>query len=492
MDHKSESAHLAGAGATADPGAMNRTPNIVVVLADDLGFGDLSCNNPESRITTPRHDALAAGGVRCTDAHANSAVCTPTRYGLLTGRYAFRSRLKRGVLWGYSRPLIEDGRETLASLLGRAGYHTACIGKWHLGLGWRDADGNAPADRDLEPQAVDFDRPVAGGPQSVGFDTSWIIPASLDMPPYVSLHDGRVTEAPTASCEDSDRPAFWRGGVRAPGFEHETCLLELTRRAEAYIDQRAATPDQPFFLYLPLPSPHTPHVPRAPFVGSTGIGSYGDFVVEHDWSLGVVLDALERGGLADDTLVVVTSDNGAHSEPLGLEELGHRCNHIYRGQKSDVWDGGHRVPFIARWPGRIPAGGTCERSICLTDLLATCAGITGQAIGPDAGEDSYDILPLLTGETDAEVREATIHHSLDGAFAIRRGPWKLLLCRGSGGWSLGEDDAPADPPQQLYHLADDPEERHNRYHDQPTIVAELQSLVDRYLTDGRSAPLMQV
>lgn len=468
---------------------MPTHPNIVVILADDLGFGDLSCNNPESRIATPRHDHLAAQGVRCTDAHSNSAVCTPTRYGLLTGRYAFRSRLKRGVLWGYSRSLIEDGRETLASLLRRAGYHTACVGKWHLGLDWRDADGTCPADRDLASEEVDFSRPVTGGPQAAGFDTSYIIPASLDMDPYVYLHDGQVTEIPTATCGDSERPAYWRGGAKAPGFEHETCLLELTRRAEAYIDQRAAQREQPFFLYLPLPSPHTPHVPRAPFVGATGLGSYGDFVVEHDWSVGVIADALYRNGLDESTLIIVTSDNGAHAEPLNLEAQGHRCNHIYRGQKSDAWDGGHRVPFIARWPGRIPAGRTCDRAICLTDLLATCAGITGQAVGPEAGEDSYDVLPLLAGEVDDEVREATIHHSLDGAFAIRRGSWKLLLCRGSGGWSLGEDAAPTEPPRQLYHMDEDPSETTNRYADEPTVVAELEALVQRYIDEGRSAPV---
>lgn len=469
---------------------MSKHPNIVVILADDLGFGDISCNNAESRIQTPRHDALAAEGVRCTDAHSNSAVCTPTRYGLLTGRYAFRGRLQRGVIMGYGRSLIEPGRETLASVLGRAGYHSACIGKWHLGLDYRDAEGRSPSDRDLEPEEVDFTQGVGGGPQTLGFDTSWILPGSADMAPYVYVHDGELTALPTATCPASPRPAFWREGAMAPGFEHRTCLLEITRRAEAYIDQRAQQPERPFFLYLPLPTPHTPHVPREPFQGVTGLGPYGDLVVEHDWSVGVILDALERGGLGDDTLVVVTSDNGAHAGPLDLERHGHRCNHVYRGQKSDAWDGGHRVPFIARWPGRIPAGSVCAETICLTDLMATCAGITGQALGPAAGEDSYDVLELLTGEQRGGLREATIHHSIDGMFAIRRGPWKLILARGSGGWSLREADVAAGAPErQLYHLDDDPGEQRNRVHEQPAVVSELEALVQRYLREGRSVPV---
>ncbi len=469
--------------------SMDTRPNIVYILADDLGYGDLGCCNPDSKIPTPRIDSLAAAGVRFTDAHSNSAVCTPTRYGILTGRYCWRSSLRRGVLFGYDEPLIEAGRMTVASFLRQQGYATACVGKWHLGLGWQRKNAGPGAEKPAE-SSVDFAKPLAGGPHTAGFDYSYTVPASLDMDPYVYIENGRVAELPTARAEDSPRPAYWRGGLRAPGFRHETCLRELTDKAEAYLDRRGKDKGQPFFLYFPLTSPHTPHVPREEFRGKSRAGVYGDFVVETDWSVGRILDALERNGLAENTLVILTSDNGCHSEPLGLEErYGHRGNHIYRGQKSDAWDGGHRIPFLARWPGKIRAGSACDQTICLTDLLATCAAILGKRLPDTAGEDSYDILPLLRGATKEPVREATVHHSMTGEFAIRQGPWKLVLCRGSGGWSLKEKDVPADaPPAQLYHMGDDPGERKNLHDAHPDVVARLKSLLEKYQREGRSAP----
>jgi arylsulfatase A-like enzyme len=354
-------------------------PNIVLIFADDWGYGDLSCLNPQSRIPTPHTDALARQGTVFTDAHSCSAVCTPSRYGLLTGRYAWRSRLKEGVLLGFSRELIEPGRLTMATLLQRAGYHTACIGKWHLGLGWTLRSGepvplayNAPAD-----PGVAYDRPLFAGPHTVGFDYSFILPASLDMAPYVYIENGVVMEAPGHVCESSPRPAYWRGGPIAPGFQHKTCLLECTRRAEAFLAHAAQRePERPFFLYLPLPSPHTPHVPRAPFRGRSRCGAYGDYVVEHDWAIGRVVAALDRHGLREHTMVVVTSDNGAHMRGLDFDferEYGHRSSGRFRGQKSDAWEGGHRVPFIVSWPGHTPPGSCCDCLISQTDCLATMA-----------------------------------------------------------------------------------------------------------------------
>jgi len=450
-------------------------PHIVVILADDLGCGDLSCLNPDSKAQTPHHDRLAAEGMTFTDAHSNSAVCTPTRYGLLTGRYCFRTPLKRGVLHGYSPPLIEDDRPTLASTLKQHGYRTACVGKWHLGLGWMGEDGRGFPEADDEDPGVDFTKPLAAGPHTLGFDTSYIIPASLDMAPYVFIEDGRVTEPPTRKVERSERPKMWRGGWTAEGFEHETCLLELTRRAEATIaDHASRDGDDPLFLYVPLPSPHTPHVPRAPFRGKSDAGVYGDYVVEHDWSVGVITAALARHGMADDTLLIVTSDNGAHMRGGGFDfeqEFGHRSNHIYRGQKSDAWDGGHRVPFFARWPGTVHPGSTCDQLVCLTDLMATFTDIVGAA-RPAEAEDSVSTLPLLQGQGRA-VRASVVHHSITGRFALRQGPWKLIGCRGSGGWSLPDRDAPEQPEGQLYHMGDDPEEQHNRYADEAEVVQAL-------------------
>ncbi len=470
----------------------SRPPNIVYILADDLGYGDVSRLNPDSKINTPRMDALASQGMTFTDAHSNSAVCTPTRYGVLTGRYCWRSRLKEGVLFGYDDALLEPDRLTVASFLKQQGYDTACIGKWHLGLDWRRRSG--------DKEDIDYDAPIQAGPHTAGFDHSFIIPASLDMAPYCYIEDGRVVETPTAHTEDSPRPPMWRGGPCAPGFDHATCLLEFTTRAEAFIQQQATTrPDRPFFLYFPTPSPHTPHFSRPPFAGKSQAGTYGDYVIEHDWAVGRVIDAIDRHGLGEDTLIIVTSDNGAHmrggaQKTLGdafdyERQFGHRSNHIYRGQKSDAWDGGHRIPFFARWTGRVPAGATCERTVCLTDLIATAAELNAAGLPDDAGEDSVSLLPLLLGQTDGPFREATVHHSVSGRFAIRQGPWKLIECKGSGGWSLSDEEVPADaPPMQLYHVQDDPEEQRNLHNDHPDVVSDLLALLDRYRQHDRSVP----
>lgn len=465
---------------------MTRKPNIIYLLADDWGYGDVSCLNPDSKIQTPHTDRLATEGMVFSDAHSNSAVCTPTRYGVMTGRYCWRSRLKRGVLGGYSEPLIEEGRMTVPSLLRDQGYTTACVGKWHLGLGWQTPGGAETVDK----ETVDFAAPLFHGPHTVGFDQSFIIPASLDMEPYCYIEDGMVVEQPVDVIADSPRPAFWRGGACAPGFSHETCLLELTTRAEGFIHQQArARGDQPFFLYFPAPSPHTPHFSRIPFAGRSQAGTYGDYVTEHDWSIGRILEAVRRSGQAENTLIIVTSDNGCHDEPIGLKEkYNHLGNHIYRGQKSDAWDGGHRIPFIASWPGVIEPGSRCDKTVCLTDLLATVAGICDVALPGDAGEDSYDILPYLQGDQENTIREATVHHSIRGEFAIRKDQWKLVACRGSGGWSLKETDVPADaPPMQLYDMVSDPEEQQNLYCEKPEVADELLEILNRYRTKDRSS-----
>ena len=464
---------------------MIHKPNIIYLLADDWGYGDVSCLNPDSKIPTSYTDQLASEGMIFSDAHSNSAVCTPTRYGVMTGRYCWRSRLQRGVLGGYSEPLIEDGRLTVPLLLRDQGYTTACVGKWHLGLGWHIEDGAERANK----ETIDFSAPLSDGPHTVGFNYSFIIPASLDMEPYCYIEDGMVVEQPVEEIEDSPRPAFWRGGACAPGFMHETCLLELTIRAEGFINQHAKeNGDKPFFLYFPAPSPHTPHFARERFAGRSQAGKYGDYVTEHDWSIGRILAAVKRNGLADNTLIIVTSDNGCHAEPIGLQEkYDHLGNYIYRGQKSDAWDGGHRIPFIASWPGVIEPGSRCDKTVCLTDLLATAAGICDVDLPSDAGEDSYNILPYMRGDQEKTIREATVHHSISGEFAIRKDQWKLVACRGSGGWSLKEADVPTDaPPMQLYDMASDPEEQKNLYYEQSEVAEELLGILDRYREGDRS------
>ena len=456
-------------------------PNIVFILADDMGYGDPGSYNAASRIPTPNIDRLAVEGLRFTDAHTPSAVCTPTRYGILTGRYAWRTQLQSGVLWGYSPALIEDGRLTVASLLQLHGYRTAAVGKWHLGLGSGDR--------------TDYSQPLRPGPNTAGFDSFFGIPASLDMVPYVYVENEQVVAAPTDSIAESGGrrsggDGFWRGGAIAPGFRHIDVLPTLTERAVTFIEEQEGSA-RPFFLYLAFSAPHTPWLPTAEFVDRSGAGPYGDFVAQVDAAIGTVLDALSRAGVDDNTLVLVTSDNGAHWLPSDIQEYGHRANGALRGQKADIWEGGHRVPFIARWPGRVTPGSSSEETVSLADMLATVADLVGASIPPGAGEDSYSLLPILLGkELESPLREATVHHSLSGVFAIRQGPWKLILGRGSGGFSEPQsiEPAPGEPEGQLYNLDNDPGETANLYLDRPDIVARLRTLLSRYRDSGRSAP----
>jgi arylsulfatase A-like enzyme len=463
----------------ADDRAASR-PNIVLILADDLGYGDPGCYNADSKIPTPSIDRLAAQGMRFTDAHTPSSVCSPTRYGLLTGRYAWRTRLTKGVLDGYSPALIEPGRMTLASPLSAGGYRTACVGKWHLGLG------NAPQ--------ADFSRPLAPGPNSVGFQRSFVLPASLDMPPYVFIENERATTLPTETIGDSKMRrygggGFWRAGTIAPGFRHVDTLPALEREALSFLGEQSA--GVPFFLYFPLTAPHTPWMPTEEFRGRSHAGYYGDFVTQVDATLGRVLAALDKKQLSDRTLVIFTSDNGAHWLPEDIGRYDHRANANWRGQKADIWEGGHRVPFVVRWPKVIEAGATCDLTICLTDVLATVASIVDQPLPHQAAEDSVSMLPALLGTTKNEpLREAIVHHSADGTFAIRQGPWKLASGLGSHGFSEPRDVRPAQggPQGQLYHLGEDPAETHNRWLDEPEIVARLTRLLSRYQREGRSRP----
>jgi arylsulfatase A len=468
---------LAAPAAGAEPA---RKPNLVLILADDLGYGDPRCYNAASKVPTPNLDRLAAQGLRFTDAHAPCAVCTPTRYGLLTGRYCWRTRLKRGVLQGYSPALIEPGRLTVASLLRRHGYATACVGKWHLGLGGREK--------------TDYDKPLSPGPNSAGFDYFFGTPASLDMPPYVFVENERVTEAPTTTIAASAMrrdggKGFWRAGAIAPGFRHQDVLPKITDKALGWLGRQSK--DKPFFLYFALTAPHTPWLPTPEFEGKSGAGPYGDFVSQVDAVVGRALRALDDAQLADDTLVLFTSDNGAHWLPSDIEKWKHRANDGLRGQKSDIWDGGHRVPFIVRWPGHVPAGRTSNELICLTDVLATAAALVGDKLPPDAGEDSFDLLPALLGKKlERPVREAVVHQSGDGTLGIRQRPWKLATALGSHGFSDPRNirPTPGGPQGQLYNLDDDPAEQHNLWLDRPAVVKRLTALLEKYKAEGRSRP----
>ncbi|MFO0878991.1 MAG: arylsulfatase [Gemmataceae bacterium] len=462
-------------------------PNIITILADDLGIGDVRCFNPASKIATPHLDRMAARGMKFTDAHSGSSVCTPTRYGLLTGRYAWRSQLASGVLGGYSPRLIEPGRLTVAAFLRQHGYHTACIGKWHLGIDWPLKAGGTARDY---PDAwkVDYSRPFTNGPRSVGFDQFFGISASLDMPPYIYLAGDRCQGEPTVE------KTWIRKGPAHKDFEAVDVLPRLTSEALTYIRERApaAKKGQPFFLYLPLASPHTPILPTPPWKGKSKLGDYADFVQQTDDAVGQILAELDRLHLTDNTLILFTSDNGC-SPMAGITDLearGHRPSAQFRGHKADIFEGGHRVPFLAQWPGVIPAGKSAAQLACLTDLLATTAEILGVALPSDAGEDSVSLLPALRDTAPGTLRETCVHHSVNGSFAIRQGKWKLCLCPGSGGWSKprpGKEEAGL-PPVQLYDLEADPGERTNLQAQHPEVVARLTQLLERQSERGRSTP----
>ena len=466
-------AALAASPATA----AQRPPNIVYVLADDLGWGDLDCYNPDSAVPTPYANRFAEQGVRFTDMHSPSSVCTPTRYGILTGRYCWRSRLKQGVLQGYSPSLIEPGRLTVPALLKQRGYYTAGVGKWHLGLGDREK--------------TDYSQPLRPGPLDKGFDYYFGIPSSLDFEPYLFFENDRPVEQPTATTKGATQPprgVFWRPGAIAPHFEFPQVLPTLTNKTVALIHERARTPGQPFFLYFAMPAPHTPWVPIPPFLGRSKAGLYGDFVAQVDDTFGQVLRALEETHQAHNTLVIFTSDNGAHWTPEDKAAWPHRANANWRGMKADLWDAGHRIPVIARWPGKIKPGTVSSQLGCLTDLMATVAAIQSFHLPDNAGEDSFNLLPAFLGKATNPIRQAVVHHSNQGMFSIRAGNWKLELGLGSGGFSAPAQipPVPGGPQGQLYDLAKDPEETDNVYLQHPDVVARLTAQLDHYRQQGYS------
>ena len=477
-------------------------PNIVFILCDDLGYGDVKCFNPEGKIATPCIDRLATDGMRFTDAHTTSSVCTPTRYGVVTGRYNWRSRLQTGVLGGMSPHLIEPDRLTVAGLLQQHGYYTGCIGKWHLGMDWALKPGNEPFADKIEkgPEGwnADFAAPITGGPTAVGFNYYFGISASLDMVPYTFIQDDRVVVVPTT---DNAYPMMLgkksttRRGPAAEGFDATDVLPTLTSKAVEYVDRRAADAKsgKPFFLYLPLNSPHTPIVPTSEWQGRSGLNPYADFVMQTDHSIGQVVEAIDRNGLRDQTLIFVTSDNGCSPQAdfPALMAQGHNPSAVLRGHKADIWDGGHRVPFVVRWPGRVASGSVSKQLVSLVDLMATCADVLGVKLPANAGEDSVSLLPALLGKDEAPLREALVHHSIGGKFSIRQGSWKLELCPGSGGWSRPRDPEAVRqglPDLQLYDMTNDLGEQHNVAAEHRDVVAKLTALLERYVAEGRSTP----
>ncbi len=482
--------------------ARGDKPNIIYILCDDLGYGDVKCLNPEGKIATPHMDRLAKEGMAFTDAHSGSSVCTPTRYGVMTGRYAWRTKLQRGVLGGLSPRLIEDGRMTVADLLKGKGYATACVGKWHMGMDWVRTGEVSELSIETPSQVknVDYTKPITNGPQSVGFDTYFGISASLDMVPYCFIENDKVTGNPTETMKlvmnaVEGKNEFTREGPATPGFRGEDVLPAFTQRAVKIIGEKAAAAQKgnPFFIYMPLNSPHTPILPSEKWQGKSGISLYADFVMETDDAIGQIMRATEEAGIADNTLIIVTSDNGCSPSANypKLATFGHNPSGVMRGHKADIYDGGHRVPFIVRWPAKVKADQKSAQLLCLTDFMATAAEIVGEKLPDTAAEDSFSFLPALLGESGKAMRQSVIHHTINGSFALREGDWKLELCAGSGGWSDPRPGSPGEkglPDTQLYNMVSDIGEKNNLQAEKPELVAKMTAELEKIVADGRSTP----
>lgn len=441
-------------------------PNLVVVLCDDLGYGDVHCLNPvHGKIATPHADRLAAEGMTFTDAHSASSVCTPTRYGLLTGRHSWRTHLQNGVVTGFAPCLIDPARPTVAGFLRDRGYHTAILGKWHLNFQYQDPDSSALIGR-KQVKLAPVGATLPDGPCARGFDY------------FYGFHHARDMKAVI----ENDRVIAHADEI--------SMLPRLTSKSVEYIDSRAGS-NQPFFLYVPLGSPHTPIVPSEEWQGRSGLGDYGDFVMQTDHALGEILAALDRNKLAENTIVLFSSDNGCSkaADIKGLAAQGHRVSADFRGSKADLWDGGHRVPFLIRWPGQIQPGSTSDQTVCLTDLFATAVDLLVENLPDEAAEDSVSFLPALSGQLIPPGRDGLIHHSVSGHFGYRQGRWKLLLARGSGGWSSPNEREARKanaPGVQLYDMATDPGEQNNVASAHPDVVASLLESLEADVARGRT------
>lgn len=487
---------LVGFGASPVAGqeeARNKKPNIIFIMADDMGYGDISALNPESKIQTPALDRMIAEGRHFTEAHTSASLCSPTRYGLLTGRYSFRTG-HRGVASGYSKPWIEFERETLASLLKKAGYRTAIIGKWHLGLEWQPKNPSKPVyTKDAfipENLNVDYGKPVKGM-HEVGFDYSYISPAGNNLAPFTFIENGNVTEQPTEYIAPHKGKGITlrtrrNGGDIAPGFEFNQTLAFLTKKAVAYL-QHSKSYEEPFFLYFPLTAPHFPWTPAETFKGSSNAGLYGDYIQEIDERVEQLLTTLNQEKIDENTLVIFTADNGGAFEPWFAEKYDHDMNKGRKGQKAEIWEGGVRVPFLARWPGEIAPGSVSTEPFSLVDMLATFSSLTGQPFDQRYAEDSYDVSSILMDTGDKADRGPMINQTGNPeALSITSDGWKLIPF-GHGDSGLESPDE-GEPDGMLFNLNEDPTEQHNLYRQHPEKVRTLSRLLEKYRDSGYSRP----
>ena len=468
--------------------AKIKKPNIIFILADDMGYGDLGCYNPESMIATPNMDKLASQGIKFLDAHSPAALCTPSRYGLLTGRYCWRTSLQQGVILGYDEtPLIEKGRSTIATMLKDKGYSTACFGKWHLGMNWPTKN-NYKIQNDfnkwfdnpvfLENEMnIDFSKPISGGPTELGFDYFFgSLGCTTSDPPYCFIENNHVYENPSERSPSKylGLPGFVPGGW-SKNFPLEKVDVEFTNKAISYMENQIEKKSkEPFFVYLALSSPHNPFLPPDFTLGKSKEGPRGDLVMVVDWSVGKIMEFLKKQGIEDNTLIIVTSDNGAVKGANG-----HLSEWKFKGYKSNIWEGGHRVPFLARWPGRIKPGTSSEEVISLTDMFASFSSLVSHTVTKNEGEDSYNVLPaIFGGKSIASNAAVRIFHSGAGFFAVRKGNW--LLVQGTVGPGSGNIDFTADSLKgkgQLYNLLQDPFQKINLWNDKPSLRDSLAALI---------------
>jgi len=484
-------------------------PNILLILADDLGYGDVRCYNDQSKVPTPNLDRLAREGMRFTDAHSPATVCTPTRYSLMTGQMAFRVPNGGTVFTGVGGPsLIAPGRLTLPAMLRASGYSTACVGKWHVGLTFSDQDGQPVRGNGVEAvRRVDFSRRIVGGPVDHGFDkffgtaccptTDWL---------YAFIENDRVPVPPTALLDKSKLPQHpyandCRPGLIATNFPMEEVDLVFLRRSREFLEQHVRqSPGKPFFLFHSAQAVHLPSFAAPQFKGKSGAGPHGDFIHQLDWIVGELMATLEKLGVADNTLVIFTSDNGPEVASVVhmRADHGHDGARPWRGIKRDNWEGGHRVPFLVRWPGQVKPGTTSAQLTCLTDVMATVAAIIGAELPRNAAEDSFNLLPALLGKDTAPIRPYLLTQAFAGArtLSIRRGPWKFLDHSGSGGnryesnpelKRFAPPDTAPNAPGQLYNLDTDPGETKNHFAERPEVVKQLKELLEQSKASGRSS-----
>lgn len=484
-------------------------PNILLILADDLGYGDVRCYNDQAKIPTPHIDQLAREGMRFTDAHSPSTVCTPTRYSILTGQMAFRIGY-RGVFAGAGGPcLIRPEQLTLPQMLRNQGYATAMVGKWHVGLSFEDATGERITQDGIDGvRTIDFARPISDSPIHRGFDRFFgtaCCPTTDFL--YAFIDGDRIPIPPTQVLDKSGLPKHPyahdnRTGLIAPDFDLQEVDMTFLRKSREFLEEHVRTkPDQPFFLFHSTQAVHLPSFPGRDFRGRTSAGPHGDFLCELDQIVGELMATLNRLGAAENTIVIFTSDNG----PETTAAIHMRADHNHdgarpwRGLKRDQWEGGHRVPLLVRWPHQVSTETVCDQTVCLTDLMATCASVCGAELPDSAAEDSFDLLPvLLSQDTDRPIREYTLHQTISLALAIRKGPWKYLDHRGSGGNNYDKNpdlrpfalpESAAEAPGQLYNLDQDPGETTNLYFRHPGIVTRLRTLLEETRQSGRSRPL---